>query len=582
MPSRPPRPRVLGPRVLGPRMVGSRALGLLVVVLAAVGCAGVPTSGPVHVGRAVTNDSTDGEDIVQQIPPGPSEGMNQVGTVTGFLFALSDSDYNYGIARRFIAPGASLKPASGTTVYSESSLIVTQVDATEITASFRRIATIDANGHYRIDPGAVTVHFTLVREPDRQWRISKLPSGVMLSTTDVQRSLRPASVYFLNLPATRVVPDPLLVPRDQRGLATTLIQQLLAGPSHDLAPGVQTAAPEGTGLVGTVPVDGNGVAEINLAGGAQKISASAVGRLSAQIDWTLRQVPTVRAVRLLDNGAPLTAVGVAATQPIGSWPQFDPEAPPTSHGLLASDRGQVVGIGAAVPPALALQMARSPVTSADGEEAAAVTGTGADTRLLVGASAGPLHSIALDPPLSTPAFDPLGHLFVVSGQGTAARLVEVSTTLVPHQVQVPSSITELGLDAVSISRDGSRIALVVGPAGRSELLVGGLGAVHDEARVDGLWVAVPATRSVMGLTWAGSNEIVTTVSRPHGRREAFETSVDGYKSHLVSDAGLPGSVTAVTQAPGKPLVGAVGTSMYALTGRVWHRLAGGVDPSYAG
>jgi Lipoprotein LpqB beta-propeller domain/Sporulation and spore germination len=556
-----------------------RGAGLAAAIVVAAGCAGVPTTGSVHVGRAISNNDAGVSNSVQIIPPGPLAGLTPSEVVNGFLFALVDSDDNYGIARRFLAPGVSWNSTSGTTVYSR--IVLTRVHGGKVTASVDRIAVIDSHGHYRIDPATLTIHFTLAEQPNREWRIAGLPDGVLLSSGDVHRSLQPAAVYFLNLAGTRVVPDPLLVPRDQPGLATTLIQQLLAGPSPDLAAGVQSAAPPGTVLVGTVPIDGNGVAEISLAGAVQKISSSSIERLAAQIDWTMQQVPTVRAVRLLANGAPLTAAGVPATVPIDSWPQFDPQAPPTSRGLLLSHRGHVVAVGTGVPQTLAHETVRSPVLSADGEEVAAITGSGDATRLLAGATKGPLHSIALTAPLSPPSFGPLDDLFVISGTGPQARLVEVSTTLQPHQVKVPDAVTELGLDSVSVSRDGSRIALVVGPPGRGELLIGGLGVSHGVASIDHLWVAVPATESVREATWAGANEVVTTVERGD-RREAYDTTVDGYRSHVVSEAGLPGSVTQVTAAPDDPLVATVGASAYALAGRRWSHLANGIDPAYAG
>jgi hypothetical protein len=502
--------------------------------------------------------------------------------VGGFLSALVDGDNDYFTARQFLAPGTSWNASSGITLYDASTVTITRSGPSEVEVSVHRVGIIDPKGSYRSAPGSLHLTLGVVRVGG-QWRITSLRAGVLLSTADAQRSLQPVALYYLNRTQTRLVPDPILVsaPAQQPGLATTLIGNLLAGPSRALAPAVETAVPPGTSLVGNVLIDGNGVAEINLAGSVEP-STSQAQQLSAQIVWTLRQLPSVKFVRLVDNGAPLSATGVPVQQGIGAWPQFDPRARPTSFGALLSNQGHVLPIDRTVPGPLLVGELFAPAVSADGSTVAALQRAHGETTLLVSTADGSFRRRLTEPSLSAPTFDPQGDVVIVSGTGKQSTIIEVPPDGRQREVDVHPEISQLGISAVALSRDGSRIAMVVGPPGRGELVVGAVSVTSGALVINGGLVVIPASQDVAGVAWAGANQIATTVRVRAAQRAVVETTVDGYTETVITSAGLGAPPTQVAAAPDQPLLAGAGGGIWSFADRHWTRVATGATPSYAG
>jgi hypothetical protein len=543
-------------------------------------CAALPTRGSVHVGRSLPGIGGVGNDSIRAFPSGPLPGQTPTGVVTGFLDALIDGDNNYGVARLFLVPGTTWN-SSEITLYDQRSEVLTRV-RNDVVVTMTRIGEVDERGRYRVDPGRITARFRLTHR-DGRWRIARLPPGVLLSTSDAQRSLQPAELYFLNAAQTRLVPAPILVALEQPGVATTLVSALLGRPPPSIATATVSAAPEGLDLIGNVPVGPDGVAEVNLSGNTQRISASGLQRLSAQIVWTLRQIPGVRAVRLLDNGTPLSDIGVPRLQPAGSWRQFNPDAPPASRGALVSDGGHVRGLGRTAPSALAGGHLYSPSVGAGGGEVAALRRSAGRTAIMMGSTISRARPRLSGPGLSAPVFTPSGQVLAISGRGPGADIVEVPEhgPVRVRLVSLPSAVRAQGVSAVAVSRDGARAALVVGPAGQRSLMVGALSSARGAPRISGLTVLLPADRDVQGVAWASATSLVTTVAARHGRRAVVRTSIDGYRPHVLSRIGLPARPHQVAAAPGQPILATAGGAVWSLVGGSWQRLSTGRDPSYA-
>jgi hypothetical protein len=290
----------------------------------------------------------------------------------------------------------------------------------------------------------------------------------------------------------------------------------------------------------------------------------------------------VTAVRLLVNGAPLNIAGVAKVQPIRSWPQFDPEAPPTSSGALGSDGGRIVGIGSPVPPALAHGQFDAATLTADGTTVAALRTSRGRTTVLVGPGTGPLRARFKAASVSALSVDPGGDLLFATGIGAASRLLEVPSTGAVRRVAVPRAVRDRGISALAISRDGSRIAMIVGPPGSAALVVGAMTEDHGAQSVVGPAVVIPGADDAQGVAWAGANTIVTTVRVSAQRRGVIETTVDGYQPRALTRAGLPSDPTQVAAAPGQPVLAVADGAVWRLVGALWIRVRDGSDPSYAG
>ena len=549
------------------------------VVAAAGGCASVPTEGSVHLGHALPAGAGLGtSELTHLIAPAPQVGMSPTSLVDGFLTALADSDGNYAVARQFLKPGASWRVDTGTTVYDNRTTMRTGPRAVQVVVN--RAGTIDQSGAFRVASGTLRETFELARVGG-QWRISRPPPGVLLSAADAQRTLQPVTVYFLNRAQTRLVPESLLVPPDQPGLATTLVRDLAAGPDPMLASAVTTAFPSGTTLVGNVPVDGNGVADVNLAGSISQASPAELARLSAQVVWTLRQVPSVSAVRLLVDGTPLSVAGAGPVQLVGAWPQFDPDAPPAETGVLLVQGRHVVSLGGSAPGALRSSGLSAPARSADGSRVAALRVGGRRVRVLAGPASGPLRVRWSALSATPPAFDPVGDVLVAGATRSGTQLVVITRRGV-RPVILPRGFRHLPLTRVAVSPDGARLAFVAGPPGRQAVEVGALSTDSDRPAVAAVRTIVPAGQDAAGLAWAGSDSLVTTVRTDRHHRGILEVGVDGYQPRFVSGAGLPADPTDVAAAPGERVVAEAQGGLWVQSSRGWQRLSTGTDPSYAG
>lgn len=556
-----------------------RRATVVVLMVAAVGCASVPDSGPVRIGQPVAAAGGGLTDApVREVPAAPLPGASPAQLVSGFLRAMVDNDSGYGVARSYLAPGASWDPESGIAVYAEPSRIVRNARSSVVVQA-HRVGVLGAHGVYRVEPGKITRRFELARR-DGEWRISKLPDGVLLSSDDAGRVLQPAALYFLTPDGNQVVPQPVLESPQEPGLATTLMRALIAGPNPLLAPGVRTAVPRGTTLVGNVPITADGVADVDLSASTRQLSAQQLARLSAQVVWTLRQLSSVTAVRLLANGAPLEAPGVSSLQLVSSWPQFDPAVPSAAGGALLVSSGRIVGLGTDVPTALRGARMVAASRSGDGLVVAAVRSDGARQHLLVGkVASGRLRDRLRDVTVTAPTFGPGDVVVAATSSGV---VYAVTPDGKKREVGLPKGIQGAAIRAVSLSRDGTRVALVVATAAGNELDLATVVRSGPELVFRQPRLVVPAGSAVSGVAWADADRLVTTVAVRGGRRGVISVDTNGYQIRDLSGPGLPADVDAVAAGPGERTLAAGPGGTWRSTRQRWHKVSAGSAPSFAG
>jgi hypothetical protein len=566
--------------------VRSQVALVALVVAVSVGCAGMPAGGRVHVGRAVP--AAAGEVDIRALPPGPRPKMAPADIVGGYLQALVNDDQNYAIARSYLTPAAqeSWNASAGITTYDDNSLVFPTTTAAGASKRIvhmvaRGIGHIDVRGDYQPAPITMRPSFTVVLGASG-WRIDKLPAGVLLSAVDAQRSLRLFHVYYLSRDGSRLVPEQLVLHNEQNGVATALLRALLAGPGSWLAPAVGTGFPSGTTLIGNVPVDDSGVAEVNLSPAVRSASTRELKALSAQIVWTLRQVTEITAVRIVADSSPLSVPDAPARQPRTSWQSYDPLAPPrtpavlyvVNHhvrtlGTLGGDVGRVAGV------------ASNAVLSPDGQTLAVVRPEGGQQTLLVGPLAGRLAAVLADHALTPASYSPEGDVFTVATGAHGRRLMEVSRkTRSVRQVKADADLLSQPVRELRLSRDGSRVAAVTGSRG-DHLLVGRVTGSSSSLVFGGFRDIAAGLSDIRGLAWLGADEVVVTTGGPR-LRQIVATDVDGYSTRTESTDQLRSSPVDIAAAPGQPLI--VGTStnqMYADIGG-WQRIGppGASAPSY--
>lgn len=560
--------------------------GLAVTGLLA-GCAGIPGSGAVHVGRPVPALGGLGDIDVRVLPAAAQPGDTPSEIVHGFLRALVNSDGDYEIARSYLTrrTASAWKSGEGVTTYDDSGVDIRESSggSSARTLQFRapRIGAIDGRGNYAPHGGQVRSTFGLVKQ-NGQWRIDHLADGVLLSALDAQRTFRPALVYYLNRSGTTLVPEQVLLRPTPQSVTTALVRALLEGPGKWLAPSVRTGFPSGTDLLGNVPVDANGIAEVNLSNAIHQASSAQLKAISAQIVWTLRQVNEISVVRLLADGSPLVVPGVPVNQPIKSWASYNPSARPSTSvaafdhgGVWQTVDGELPGLAAATAGLTHLGL------SEDGSTVAGIRRHRRSVSLVLSERGkNPIEAITADA-LTPPTFDASGVAYSVVTRGSTRRVEAVAADGSVRQVTADQRLFAEPVQELRLSRDGARVAAIVGRAGHGRLLVGRVTVTRAGVQFSAFQNVLLDTANVRGLAWDGGDQLVVTASDPGGGRQLLQVDVDGYGTAAIPTAGLPAQPVDLAMAPGLPLLVAAGGSIWRNTANGgWSRVGSGDQPIY--
>jgi len=553
---------------------------VLATVLAAAGCASVPSSGPVQEGREIPAADQQ-PPYIRVFPEPPRGGEDPYQIVDGFLdTAAASAEPGFATARQYLTPRARSRwnpsthivvvdSTGGTTVSART------VDRLELKAA--KVGTVDGGGTFR--PAATgekaRAEFGL-RKVGGQWRIDSLPDGLYVSRLDFDREYRPFNVYYFDPSLQLLVPDPVYLPI-RVGLPTALTRAVLRGPTSWLRPAVRNAVPAHTSLTGDVSLDA-GIVRVPLSEDVLSAGTEQRQRLSAQLVWTLSQLPGFGAVEISGGGQLLAVPGSPAEQTLPQWRRYDPVSlvQATVGGYLLRDR-RLLSLRKSPP---------TPVTGPFGTGRLAVrsvalspvddivAGVSADGRLLYESrSAADSKALARlrGTSLGTPSWDALGRLWVVDESPSGRLLWVLSAGEGPRTVTLPKSLATLPhgaqVKAARISVDGTRIVMVVSRPGGSSVL---LGRVQPRAGADGFAVAGlhPVAQSlvqVRDVAWRDSATLAVLGRAASGPLQPYYVSVEG--ADLQPRGSLAG-IRTLAAAPGQPLL--VGTA----DGFVWQQTKG--------
>jgi hypothetical protein len=533
-----------------------RVLILLVALFVLAGCASVPGESSVQVLRKVT------EGDAPSLPAGPVDGTNPLDLVRGFVYASGSTVDRHGAARRFLTQGASQGWDDGAslTVLSEQFDTVypptSSTDPNVMTVRIRgdRIGTLDSLGAFEPAEAPVEIDVT-VRRADGQWRIDRLPGGVLVRMSDFRSNYRTVKGYFVDPVRRATAADLRYLPAvPAQALPSRAVDMLLTGPSPALRNAAVSMVPASARLRTNVTdaPDGTLVVDLTQVGDLDEAQRRL---LAAQFVQTLAEINIPR-VRLLVDGAPLvantpdlTADAVAGTSATVQ-PSADVPALAVSGGRVRRlPSGEVVG-GQAGNGAFDVAAA---ATTADGARIAAVARDSGRVRLLVGPTDGLLAAVPLAASrMSRPTWTPTGgEVWTVLGEDVVARVTVDQTGAVrTGQVNV-AELTGMGpLTDLRLSRDGLRVAAVVG---------GGLvtGAVVRGPEGD---VAVRNVRQlrptdlggVVGVDWRADEQLIVVSTRAD--RPVSLVSSDGLTLQLVPSSNLTPPLRGVSAASSRPFL----------------------------
>lgn len=568
------------------------ALVLLLVLAALAGCASVPTSSPVQVLRRV------GEGDTPVLPPGPVDRSNALDLVRGFVYASGSSPDRHGAARRFLAPEATgWDDGVGVTVLDEQfdtvypSTVDPEGDTRTVRIRGTALGRLTPGGWFEAAQAPVQVDVGVVRR-EGQWRIARLPAGVLVRLSDLRANYRTVKSWFVDPVRGVAVPDLRYLPGSPaRAQAARAMELLLAGPSTALQGAATSMLPPGAQLRSNVAVSPEGALIVDL---TQVGELDENGRrlLAAQVVLSLGEVSVGR-VRLLVDGAPLLADRPDLTRDDIAALIAEPAPTPTVPALVVYG-GRVHQVGGAQPDTAVpgpigdgRLAVRSAASSPQGGRIAVVAADGPRLRLLTGGPDGAATPVGVaGTSMTRPSWSPTGaEVWAVVDSDTVAR-VRFGTDGVPLAGQVDASaLTALGpVDDLRLSRDGLRVAAVV--RGRLYAAAVARGADGDVAIRNVRSLRAADLGDVVAVDWRAA-ETVVAVSRG-GEGLVSQVSVDGLTRDAVPSSNLTPPLRAVAAAPNRPVLVTDQGGVWSFAGgdlETWRQVVGGVPdavPLYPG
>ena len=447
--------------------VRSLAVAVASVVVVA-GCAAIPTSGPV---TEVVEDSGFGQSTVRYSPALPTDGASPDDVVRGYLDAMLAYPSSTRTAAAFLTPAAadSWARQDGVTIYSDAQYATPPQDGrtradvgktAQVSVDSAEAGRLDTQGRYQTSGGRKSVDYRL-EQVDGQWRITNPQPGLMVTASFFEDYFRPFNLYFFDQPARRLIPQPVHVLVED-GLAAELITALAQG---DESQQVRTFVPVLDDLRATVPVDG-GVADVGFTAGSRQ--ATDVEHLSAQVVWTLRQVPGVSRVRISVGSSPVRPRSVAE-QPVASWDEFGmAQGDGTLRALIGNRVVEVDGADVApIDGPWGKDAAGASAVAMTDQRIALVARNRASVR--IAALAGDGERTVNGAQFIDPVTDVDGRIWLVDrpGSGTRVRVVGADTKTLDS-----SSLVGLDVRSLDISPEATRYVVTVGTGDDASVRVG--------------------------------------------------------------------------------------------------------------
>ena len=578
----------------GSRRRLARALVALAGVAAlGTGCASIPASSSPQVFGPSTDETVpprNPDPRYDAIQPQPGEAPIDI--VRDYLAVGGSHDQQHAGARAYLTPKAakSWNDAAGVVALEDGPLyLFPDKGGAEVVMSARQHGRVDSDGSYIPSTAPVPYRFHM-EKIDGEWRIDNPPGGVLVLVSTFERAWRPYNVYFLDSTKSRVVPDVRLVPFPQDNvLPGVLVSDLGNGPSAALAGAVRSDL-EGVRLQSNVVRESDRV-RVYLTGLGDSADTLEAGGF-AQIVWTLNQLG-VGGIEIYLDGQPVSPRNAPSRtlQRFGDWRGYDPD------GLAVSTPGYFIRDGAV------LTTANTPVTGPAGSAAYEATSVGVSTDqrsmavvgsapgnsvgLYLGRTGGSLRRVltgtSLSPPTWGAAVDEVWtvkdgrEIILVPASGEASRVTS-------------PMLDRLGpVWGLRLSRDGARVALVVGPPKGQHLYLGVVVREYGAVRIDGVRPADVGAGPVSDVSWSDALTVTVLVRAQKEDASLYTVDVDGRTSgRVVSTSGLPAPPFAVAAAPNLPLLAVAAGAVWSSpgSGEPWTRVtrepADDSAPAYPG
>jgi hypothetical protein len=529
----------------GSRLRGVAPVAFVVALLALLaGCISEPSGGPVisySMTQGPGGQSQPLPQIIAQPPQADWTTPEQI--VKGFLAASASFAGGQRIAREYLtaSENRAWTPNWRAVVY-RSGPNVNQAAFTGTGSG--RVATVTVGGSVQaflsgtggyVTPSAAATEgppggrptFRL-QKVGNQWRISKAPPYLVLTSYSFQYDYQLRNLYFFDPTNTYLVPDPVYVPLQATtaSLMDGLVYDLINPPGDWLSRGAtSTSFPKKTTIIGDVTLNG-GTAAVNLGGAITKGAndKTLMEQVSAQLLYTLipsgGSGPAVQSVELSVNGKPWPPPD-SDLNPVQQLHQskYTPANGTRSQFYYVDGAGDLLSRASSVSKPVKVahigtgftQIAVSP----DKQYVAALKNNGS---LFTGRIGGPLVRRAGDGYTSL-SWDRVDDLWATTGD----QIVMLSDAASPsQQAGKPIAVSVVNSDgttqnvgpftALRVAPDGVRVAIIVGG---NDLDFGAF-APLDNARpghaavqivLSQFYVSVPLA-TFTSLTWYGPDNVI--------------------------------------------------------------------------
>jgi Lipoprotein LpqB beta-propeller domain/Sporulation and spore germination len=536
---------------------------LACAVLALAGCASMPDSG--DVSRVDSTPSPDVDSQVRVYGVSPSKGEQPTELVSGFLEATTSDEENFGTAKEYLTGKEAKRwdPFAATKVLAQAPKLRVErsadrdgEDGVTVVLSGTQVATVNAKHAYQPDQGAYEGRIHLVKT-GAEWRIDSLPPGLVLGQSDFQRIYGSVNRYYFaelgpDAADSRVgedvlVADPVYL-RSRIDPVTSIVKALLDGPTGWLGPVVTTAFPRGTTLSGSsekLALDDDNALTVPLSAQAARVGQAQCQRMAAQLLFTVQDEASAKVSSVtLERGDGFElcklsseAAGVYAPARVNGSSEHQyyvdadhrmvrlsggsdtPQPVPGPFGRKGADLGSVA-------------------VSRDDRIAAGVTQDGRSlyvAGLEPGAALGDirLHSKGKSAKdgLTPPSWDGLGNLWVADRDPADPRLLVMRQGIADPQQVAVAGLGSGRIEALRVSADGTRIAMLIERGGRTTLQLGRVerrgSADAPQLSVAGLRPIAPQLEDVDAVAWAGTSRLVVAGRESHGVQQLQYVETDG-------------------------------------------------------
>lgn len=259
-------------------------------------CASLPSTSNPHVLRTFNSEAPAAPVIA------PEAGREPDLLLRDFYAASAIPSSDYEAARAFMTTDAARTwDPSAETLIVDRIGVTTVAGGTGVRRSFSAhgnvVGVLGAGGAFRPERGSYEATIDM-EQVGGEWRISSLPSGVVLERTELRNQYQPLNLYFFDNRGQELVTDRRWVYSRRETLPSALISLLMEGPSQRLQPALSSILPTGAAYLGTE----DGAYTFSGFGG---VSEEERGRFASQVVWTLASAGVSGPFRLLADGAPL-------------------------------------------------------------------------------------------------------------------------------------------------------------------------------------------------------------------------------------------------------------------------------------